>query len=238
MWWLVKEDNNNIKTNFYIYMIEVIIKEKRYEIKDSIDLKTYCQIYKLGIENKFNWLKIISLYFGIDKEEIEDTNEEIQTILIGFIITTLNKREESNINDFEKMTFGQFVDLEVYLSMNYINHLENMMLILSPYSKTASKALFVIENWLRWRNHVYKSYSSLFGIDEQGGDEIKNYDKMAVARSWYKIIIDLSSEDILKVEAIEMQPFRKILNFMSYKKEKMLLEMMEIKKREKNLKRR
>ena len=53
---------------------------------------------------------------------------------------------------------------------------------------------------------------------------------MSVAKSWYKIIIELSNNDILKVEEIENQPFRKMLNYMAYLKEQKMIQELEMQK--------
>lgn len=215
-------------------MIEVKIGDKIYTIPDELPIEDWIKINKLGLENDFNWAKIIAIIFKADLKILEETDIETLRLIIGFLAPLINKRTESKVIDFEKMSFGNFVDLEVYLSLNYTNHIKEMMDILSPYSKTASKALYVIERWMEWRNHIYKQYKGLFENEDSDDDErvIKAVNKLEIAKSWYKVIVDLANDDILKMEEIENQPFRKVLNFMSYRKGQAKLMELEMKKRQ------
>jgi hypothetical protein len=215
-------------------MIRININNKEYSLPEELDIETFTKIYKLGVDNDFNYEKIIGLVFNIDPRELEGANEESIQLIMGFIISILNNRYEAPIMDLEKMSFGEFVDLEVYLSFNYINHMSDMMKILSPYTKTGNKAMYVIEKWLEWRAHVYRQYKGLFDLDQEPEEDIRPRvkNKFEVAKAWYKIIVDLSGDDILKMEAIENQPFKKVLNFMSYRKEQIKIQELEMKKRE------
>ena len=47
---------------------------------------------------------------------------------------------------------------------------------------------------------------------------------MQVARSWYKVIVGLAGEDILKIDEVTEQPLTKALNFMALQKEKVMEE--------------
>jgi len=49
-------------------------------------------------------------------------------------------------------------------------------------------------------------------------------DKLATARSWYKIIVGLAQGDVLKLDEVTEQPLKKILNFMALQKEQQLEE--------------
>jgi len=214
-------------------MIRVNIDKEVYELPTYFDIDKFVNIYKLDISNEGSWNKIISISLGVKEDLIKDADYEIKNLIISFIISMLNERTEAPLVDLEKLTFGEFVDLEVYLSLNYINYLKDVVKILSPYVKTSDKALYVVEKWLEWRNVVYKQYKGLFDLDaeKEEGDKLINNDKMKVAKTWYKVIVDLAGDDILKMEEIEMMPFRKVLNFMSYRKEQRKLMELEERKR-------
>ena len=217
-------------------MIKIKIGDKSYDIPDTIYVEDWIKISKIGIEDRINWPRIISIIFKNDSKLLEDTPDETIELIMGLLMPLLNKRSETKVEDFEKMSFGEFVDLEVYLSLGYVNHLKDMMKIISPYSNTACKALYAFEKWYEWRSHIYRQYRGLFSNDDELDDRpVKNIDKMSIAKNWYKVIVELAGDDVLKMEEIENQPYRKILNFMSYRKEKMKKEEMEFKKKQREM---
>ena len=88
----------------------------------------------------------------------------------------------------------------------------------------ADEALAVIEQFIKWRNTIYKQYKSLFGLedkdfmDHEPSDEA--YDPREVSRGWYQVIVDLAGEDVLKMDRITEEPLQKILTFLQIKKER------------------
>ena len=54
------------------------------------------------------------------------------------------------------------------------------------------------------------------------GERLK--DKMDVARSWYKVIVALAQDNILRIDEVTEQPLKKVLNFMALQKEKVMEE--------------
>jgi len=211
-------------------MIKVVVENKEIHFPNEISIEKWQAMVKYDITNKDNWYKIISILLDIEYQSIENLEQETLDLLMGLTISLMNQRVEAPMENLEKMTFGQFVDLEVYLSLNYTNYIKDMMNILSPYTKTSDKALYVIEKWLNWRTHIYRQYKGLFQSEEGEETGPSTKTKMSVAKSWYKIIIELSNNNILKVEEIENQPFRKMLNYMAYLKEQKMIQDLEIQK--------
>lgn len=205
-------------------MIKINLPTRTINYPETISVATLIEINKWDIDNKNNWKHITSLVIGCDVSELESADDAFMDMMLGFIIYTLNEREECPMNDLEKLSFGEFVDLEVYLSLNYMLHLESILKIIAPYAQTSAKAMWCIEKYLRWRGVVYKQYSGLFSIDEDAPFE-PSTDKMATAKSWYATIVTLSNKNILLMEDVENLGFRKCLNFLAYlKKERLLLE--------------
>ena len=74
---------------------------------------------------------------------------------------------------------------------------------------------------------MYRSYSVLFGLNEPKDVEEESdqtHDKLQVARTWYEILVTLANEDLLKIDAVAEQPYKKVLNFMARQKQKQLEE--------------
>lgn len=220
-------------------MINIKVDKDLYEIPEVFDIDKFVAIYKLDINEEINWNRIIKVAIdGISEDIINKMNYDMKYMIISFIIVNMNKRVETKIIDLDKLSFGEFIDLEVYLSLGYINYLKEMMKILSPYTKTGNGALWVLEKWMEWRNLVYRQYRGLFDADKEVDErDLKHIekDKMIVARTWYGTLVELSGEDILKMEEIENLPFRRVFNFMSYKKDKRKEEELQAKKRQRAL---
>ena len=159
--------------------------------------------------------------------------EESLELGIVFIATVINQRRETKIKDFNTITFGEWIDLDIYLNWGADKHIEEILQLLSPKTTMADEALWVLEKYSTWRLFIYKQYSRLFGLDEVSeGSEGQARD---IAKSWYEVIISLAKEDILNIDAVTEQPLKKALNFMAYKKEKQLEEQQrQLKERRKN----
>ena len=96
-----------------------------------------------------------------------------------------------------------------------------------------AKHLSIIEKLSEWRTYIYKQYAKLFGLDGQSeSDESEKPEPMAIARGWYRIIVDLANNDVLKIDEVTEKPLKQILNFMALQKEKALEEQQRILKQQ------
>lgn len=86
--------------------------------------------------------------------------------------------------------------------------------------------MYAIEQYNNYRTHIYRSYKKLFEIEDHqfDGEIDTNFDPLQVARNWYKIIVSLAKDDLLKIDEVTNQPLKKALNFMAYQKERQLEE--------------
>ena len=211
-------------------MINVQFDNKKIKI-EYITVKQWMQIMRWDITEPNNWDRIIDIVLD---ESIVFSGEQ-KELLISLIFAFIKNRQECRLIDFEKMTFGNFVDLEIYLAQGYQNNLDKIMDILSPYTKRIDEALYVFERWATWRDFIFKQYKGLFSIDENGDDEEapKHINPTTmVMKNWYKIIVDLAGGDVLKIDMITDQPYRKILNFMAHQKEQIMIANIEQKKKQ------
>ena len=210
-------------------MLEFKLKDRTLKLPERLTLNQLKGILKWNIEDENNWSKIISIVLDYDLT----LTKEQQEVVISFIVVMLNMEKETTIK-LNELTFGEFVDMEVYLT-NYIQNIDKIVLILNPDIKWADEAIYVINKWKVWREWLFKQYKGLFSNDNDGDDTNHSPTKshLQVAKNWYKIIVELSGDDILKIDAITDQPLIKTLNFMAYQKEKALILQMETRKRNK-----
>ena len=212
-------------------MVKFEIDNKRYKIADRLTVAQWVEIMKWDFEYKAHWPKIISAATEAPIEKLEEVSEDSLEIAIIFIATVINQRAKTEIKDFDTILFGEWIDLDIYLNYGADKHMEEILAILSPETEMADEALWVIEKYSEWRLSIYKQYKTLFGLDVMPDDyEETDMAPKDIARSWYDVIIMLSGEDILNMDAVTDQPLKKALNFMAWKKEKTLKEQQEIMK--------
>jgi hypothetical protein len=171
------------------------------------------------------WPKALSQITGAPLADLQDADPKGLELGMGFVMNLLQsrKRTAEHLN-FGEITFGQWVDLDIWLVWGVDVHLTDILGILAPQCKWADEGMYIVEQYAKWRLSVYKSYSALFGLDEPQGDEEDTGDKMAVARGWYAVMVKLAQGDILKLDPIAEQPLKKALNMLAYQKQQELEE--------------
>lgn len=214
-------------------MVKFSINDKQYEITERFSVIQWQEIIKWDFEHKPHWPRIIAAATSAPLEYLVNVAEESLELGIVFIASVINARTETTIKDFNTITFGEWIDLDIYLNYGADKHIQDILGILSPETTWADEALWVIEKYSEWRLFIYKQYTRLFGLDEPQDDT--DHIKTDIAKSWYNVIISLANEDLLNIDAVTEQPLRKAFNFMAWKKEKQLEEQQRIlKERRKN----
>ena len=206
---------------------KIHINNSTYEIPDRLTLDQYEMLLSFDWHDEKYYPMIVSRLTGAPLEAISKAPEKSLVLALSLIIQLMNRRSEVNMLDLTNITFGQFIDLDVWLSMGLDKHFKNVSAMLCPTAKYSDEAMWAIERFAEFRIYTYRQYKVLFGITDNEIDEaIDNNavpkDKLHVARSWYKVIVTLAGDDLLNIDAVTDEPLRKALNFMSYQKERVL----------------
>ena len=207
--------------------IKININDKQFAIPDRLTVAEYSKAIQFDWSDSKYYPMIISQLTGAPLLLMSKANDEILHLGMGFVVKSMNDRKECKMLDLESLTFGQFVDLDVYLTGGLDTNIEKIIEILTPDAKWADEAMWAIDQYAAFRTYIYRQYSVLFGINQKETfDELEpeNKDKQANARAWYKIIVGLANGDILKLDEVTEQPLKKTLNFMSLQKEQQLEE--------------
>ena len=205
-------------------MVKFTIDEKQFKIPERFTIQQWKELMKWDYERTAHWPRIIHEATGAPIEYLNQVAEDSLELGIIFIATNIGKRKECKIKDFTTISFGEWVDLDVYLNMGIDKHITEILQILEVNTKQVDEALWVIEKYSEWRLFIYKQYSKLFGLDEPTGEATEGQSPQEVARAWYKIIVNLAGDDLLKIDAVTDEPLKKVFNFMALKKEKQLEE--------------
>lgn len=178
------------------------------------------------------------MLLGAPKSQLLRAKEEALELGVAILVQLCNIRTACKVKPANTLTFGEFIDLDVWLTMGIKEHLGDIAKQLVD-SEWADEALFAVEQYTNYRTHIYRQYAELFGLnDDEGDDELQpgKVDKLLAARNWYKIIVDLANDDILKIDDVTDQPLIKVFNFMALRKEKQLEENMKIMEQNSKLK--
>jgi len=206
--------------------IKININNTKYEIPERLTVDQYSKAIQFDWTDPKYYPMIVSQLTGAPIKLLMQADEEAMTLAIALVIKAMNERQESKLIDLDSMTFGQFVDLDTYIVQGLDTHFKSITGILAPQAKYADEAMWAIDQYASFRIYTYRQYSSLFGLDEPryDGEDTEITDKLATARSWYKIIVGLAHNNILQLDAVTEQPLKKVLNFMALQKEQQLEE--------------
>ena len=215
-------------------MIKVEINRESYNLPEAFTVAQWLGLVQWDFENPKHWPRIFEIALGVDPKLMEGDPTEGETLAISFILSTMNQRELVESVDLNGLTFGQFVDLDVYVNMGIEKHLQDMLDVMESPIEMAPQALNQIEQYVNWRTSIYRQYSQLFDLHDKDFEEYtmdkETRDPLDVARGWYKIIVELANDNLLDIDAVTDQPLKKVLNFMALQKEKKLAEAEQLRK--------
>ena len=211
-------------------MAQININNVGYTIPERLTVEQYYKAIQFDWEDPKYYPMIIAQLTGAPLALLAQAGDESLTLAIALIVKSMNDRRECTMIDLEGIAFGQFVDLDVYLALGLDKHFSDITAILAPGVEWADEAMWAIDKYAAFRTFTYRQYKVLFGLTDkdlteaeaEGETEVK--DKMQVARAWYKVIVSLAQDNILKLDEVTEQPLKKVLNFMSLQKEKVMEE--------------
>lgn len=204
--------------------IKVNINSTTYQIPERFTIEEWQSLQQWEFENTAHWPWIINTCMHIPAEDFNNADPESMKLFIGFIIGAMNLRTLKHQPKLDDIKFGQFVDLDCFVSLGIEKHIDGMLDILEVDTPWANEALAAIEQYIKWRGSIYKQYAQLFDLNDTDSEYVEDQDfnPKDVARGWYKVIVELAGEDILKMDQITEEPLHKVLTFLQIKKEKAL----------------
>jgi hypothetical protein len=218
-------------------MVQLNVNEVSYKIPERLTLTQWKEVSKWSFEEPTDWPRIIAAVTGADWRQLELGKDDAVALAVAFIIQLMNHRSEYQIKDFNELTFGQFVDLDVWLTMGIDKHIDDVVNMLSDGTDHADEAMWLVDRYAEFRLHTYRQYKSLFGLNDNfemiEGDP--DFDPLKIAKGWYKIIVSLANDNLLDIDKVTDEPLKKVLNFMALQKEKQIEANIEIMKQNRKL---
>lgn len=210
-------------------MIKLKLNHRTHKLPERYTIDQWKELIKMDMEDPTNWPKILGV--ALDRHWYEFAKVDEDSLILGcsLVISEMGKRRVSKHIDFTKISIGQFVDLDIWMIKGTEKHIDDILDTLSEDKiKYIDEALWMIDEYANFRISTYRSYAGLFGINEKTGqqDDVdpSEWDPNKIAKGWYKVLVDLADNDLLKLDPITEQPLYKALTFMSLRKERQLEE--------------
>ena len=207
-------------------MLTITIDTTKYTITSEPTIEQWMSLMKYEFEEEQHWPHIIKAITGIPLDIIAQFTHEQTKLAVIMIATGVSSRKPMDIVDFNALTFGHWIDIEYYLSMGLEKSMRLILDRLDAQTDSAQEALWIIEKYTAWRENIYKQYSGLFSIEDPDTKELEaNAPKQTptqIAKAWYNILVDLSGESVLHIEAVTGLGIKEALNFMANRKEREL----------------
>jgi len=207
-------------------MVKININDKQFAIPQRLTINQYNSLLSFDWEDPKYYPMIVSQLINAPLPLLAKADPKSLALGIVFAVKAMNERKEVEMLNLDEITFGEFIDLDVYLTIGIEKHFKDIAKILCPKAKFSDEVMWAIEKYVAFRTFTYRQYKILFGITDHDiydaePDEIK---KTQIAKSWYNIIVNIAKENILYIDRVTEQPLKKALNFMALQKEKAVEE--------------
>lgn len=136
--------------------------------------------------------------------------------------------------NLQGLTLGKFIDLEVYLSEGLNKRIKDIVQLLWGVKPTEefmiSGVWKGIQNFIDYRNSLYKNYTNLFGGEQEGYAEDIVTTTSDTKKIWYDIILTLAEGKFLYIDDVTDKPLISAFNWLAWNKDRMEKQKEEQKK--------
>lgn len=212
-------------------MPQLVIDSTEYNVPTEFPLKKWSELNQYAFISP-NYPKIISATLGFPIETANRIPAKTQE-LVAVVIHTLLNTQEYKINrvvnggellDFNKLTLGQFIDLEVYITRGSTKHIKQICEVLYNTSIDdnilVSEVLGACTSYFNWRTLLYKQYKNLFDIGDENEEETEDTPNVKVdtAYAWLDVVMVLAEGKFLNVDEVLSRPVIAAFNWLAWNK--------------------
>jgi len=189
----------------------------------KIQLQQYLDFLSLNPQDYATTLDyrcdVVSILHGIDVEDVEDLSLDELIKLERAIPTELpTKHTQGSVRS---MTFGQFIDVEHYISdiQNLPKILEVLYGVNDWGAYLMSDVWAVYSDYLKFRDELIKGYPNIFTPPASEDDEDEEEDDEPVKDTgWQGVVFNLCNGDLTKFHEITSLKLILVLNYLSWNK--------------------
>ena len=207
--------------------MNINVNDIAYPFKERLTIEDWQTLAAYNFNDEKSYPYIIHHVTGAPITELVAADTAALQLPVALVLELMDRRTEIKGKHVDKINFGEFVDIDVYINMGLEKHVRDICNILLVNTDWADEALYAVSEYDKYRTYIYRQYRTLFGLDDrnfEGEVEVDEVDRAAVAKNWYRIIVSLANDDLTKIDEITNQPLKKVLNFMALQKENRLEE--------------
>ena len=100
-------------------MFEIKIDGKVKQFPERLTTKQWMRLARWDVSHHENWPFIIGAMLEIHPKDVEEMPEGQQELIVGFTVSLMNRRHQSPGFDLSQLTFGEWVDLDVWTAEGF-----------------------------------------------------------------------------------------------------------------------
>lgn len=224
-------------------MYKLVVEDKEYNLPEDMTLETWTALSNWN-PVAANYPQIISIAMGMPLKVVDTIPDDTKELAVALILALTspdwkNIKPEYNggkLINLDKITLGQFVDLEVAISNSLYKNIKQVVSVLygtevKPNTKLGD-VWGAVTYYMNWRILLYKQYKGLFNIDIDNEEVIENTPSKNVnsAHVWYDIVMTLADNKFLNIEPTVNRPLVEALNWLAWNKDRIRKEQEELNK--------
>lgn len=229
--------------------LEFTIGTETYRVPDYISIETFQKAVVWNIEDLKNLKPFVATIIGCPMYHLDKLDEEVLAFITGTCLSKMNMQQSDllltiedqetyyNLMDFDEMTFGQFIDIDTYISKGAALNLSKIVSVLYGVNEreclqwNVEKVWAALQAVAQWRISIYKEYDEFFELEDNEDVGEVEESEPNIQLMWWESTMALANEDFLKVHQVVERPLREAMNFLTWKKAKVQKEKLEILKR-------
>lgn len=212
---------------------KIHIADTTFEIPSDYTCEHWQKIQRFDISQEMFWPHVISEATGMSLDKAKVIPLETQQVAVGIIAVCLVPKGQvktlvdgKGLIELDKMTFGQFVNLEIFLAQSINKNLVNIVNTLYDTELAATMSVRdiwpTVEMWLTWRTDIYTAYKALFEVEDNPVEaEVSNED---AAHAWFSLIMILADYKFLAMDKVTEKPLIAALNYLAYRKDEVITQ--------------
>ena len=228
------------------------IGTNEYIVPEVVTVELFQRAIAWDIEDEKNHKPFVSVMTECPIQDLNALDEEIFNLVLAACISRLNFEDTElrqnlgsfRLLDFNTMTFGQFVDIDILIADGMTKHTIELVEKLYGIPEQAAASKDVRDVWkalteaVNFRQQVYTEHNEFFELDQ--GDESENVEISInnLQLMWYNAILVLAEHKFLNIQHVVERPYKEALNFLTWKKNEANKAQLEQLKRKNDLQRR
>jgi hypothetical protein len=210
----------------------ITLNDQKWTVPTEITVSQFEQISQFGLEDPKAKKLICAIILGAPLTTFKAVADEELEMVFALCLAAMQGIEHgpkyTGPIDFDQISFGNFIDLDVLthegLDKNLVEAISILYAIEPDECHNQPVSLYWqgIVEWLACRDGVYTAYATFFGTnDVDAADASEAYEPSDIdhRRAWYYAVVALAGEDFMKIHQVVDRPLKECLNYLSYLKD-------------------